>query len=43
VFKDGRRITVRRYEIRGALVVFTGNDGRLFSLPVDYLDLEANE
>jgi hypothetical protein len=41
VLEDGRRIVVRRYEIRGRLVVFTSNDGGLFSLPVDYLDLEA--
>ncbi len=41
VFKDGSRITTGHYEIRGQLVVFVKTGGRLFSVPADYLDLEA--
>jgi hypothetical protein len=41
VLKDGSRMWIRHYEIQGALVVFTENEGGLLSLPADYVDLEA--
>lgn len=43
VFKDGSRMSVGRYELRGPIVVFAEKEGPLHSLPVEYLDLEETE
>ena len=41
VLTDGSRIEVKEFEIKENLVIFTTLEGRLRSLPLSYVDLEA--
>ena len=41
VLTDGNRMEVDTYEVRGNVIVITTLEGRLRSLPVTYVDLEA--
>ncbi len=43
VLQDGSRLEVESFEIRDALVVITALDGRLQSLPLSLVDLEATQ
>jgi len=43
VFVDGTRMSVQRYEVKGNVVVITTQDGKLRSVPRNYIDLEATE
>ena len=43
VFSDGTQIEVQHYELRGKLVVFVTDDGKLRSVSRIYVDLEATE
>ena len=43
VFVDGTRMEVKRYEVKGAMVVLTTVDGKLRSVPSTYVNLEATE
>ncbi len=43
LFKDGSRLLVRHYEIRGDVVVLTAVDGTLLSVNREFVDLEATE
>ena len=43
VLRDGSRLKVESFEIRDALVVITALDGKLQSLPLSLVDLEATQ
>ena len=43
VFVDGTRMSVQQYELKGSVVVITTQDGKLLSVPRNYINLEATE
>jgi hypothetical protein len=43
VFVDGTRMTVQHYEVKGNVVVITTQEGKLLSVPRNYINLEATE
>ena len=43
VFVDGTRMSVQQYEVKGNVVVITTQDGKLLSVPRNYINLEATE
>jgi hypothetical protein len=43
VFVDGSRMSVKRYEVKGTVVVITTQDDKLRSVPRNSIDLEATE
>ena len=43
VFVDGTRMSVQHYELKGNLFVITTQDGKLLSVPSNYINLEATE
>jgi hypothetical protein len=43
VFVDGTRMSVQQYEVKGNVVVITTEDGKLRSVPRNYINLEATE
>jgi len=43
VFVDGTRMSVQHYEVKGQMVVITTEDGKLQSVPRNYVNLEATE
>ena len=43
IFTDGTRMRVQKYEIKNKVVVITTMDGKLRSIPSNYIDLDATE
>ncbi len=43
IFADGTQMKVQRYEVKGSIVQFTTEDGKLRSIPLSHVNLEATE
>lgn len=43
IFVDGSRMEIQSYEIKGALVLMTTLEGRLRSVPLSYVNMEATK
>lgn len=43
IFADGTQMEVSHYEVKGAMFLITSSEGKLLSVPLTYVDMEATE